>query len=63
MATFVATFERAYSCPSERLVDPLLEPIRRAIPYNGPVDFSPVIAVLILILIERIVLRALAVLL
>ncbi len=41
----------------DRIVDPLLEPIRRVVPSVGGVDFSPMILIFILILIDRAVLR------
>ena len=37
----------------DRMVDPLLEPIRRVVPTVGGVDISPMILILILLLIER----------
>lgn len=43
-----------------RLVDPILSPIRRFVkPFNG-IDFSPVIAILVVNLIESILTRLLA---
>jgi YggT family protein len=41
----------------DRIVDPLLEPIRRVVPSVGGVDFSPMILIFILILIDRALLR------
>ncbi len=41
----------------DRLVDPLLEPIRRVVPAVGGIDFSPMILIFILILIDRALLR------
>ena len=41
----------------DRLVDPLLEPIRRVIPSAGGLDLSPAVLILILILIDRILTR------
>lgn len=42
-----------------RLVDPILSPIRRFVkPFNG-IDFSPVIAILVVNLIESILIRLL----
>jgi len=36
-----------------RITEPLLRPIRRAMPSLGGIDISPVILILIIILIER----------
>ncbi len=41
----------------DRIVDPLLEPIRRVVPSVGGIDFSPMILIFILILIDRALLR------
>ncbi|MDQ7038790.1 MAG: YggT family protein [Aquificota bacterium] len=41
----------------DRIVDPLLEPIRRVVPAVGGIDFSPMILIFILILIDRALLR------
>ncbi len=46
----------------DRLVDPLLDPIRRTIRSTGPVDISPLIAILLLYVLEQLVVRALLVL-
>lgn len=40
----------------DRLVDPLLSPIKRIIPPIGNWDFSPIILLLLLQLLERILL-------
>jgi YggT family protein len=37
-----------------KIVEPLLKPIRRYLPQNGMADFSPMILVLILIVIQYI---------
>ncbi len=37
-----------------KIIEPLLKPIRRYLPQNGPVDFSPMILVLILIVVQYI---------
>ena len=37
----------------DRIVDPLLEPIRRVVPAVGGVDISPLILILLLLLMER----------
>ncbi len=45
-----------------RVTDPLLQPIRRALaPYQrgSPVDFSPLILIVLLSIVERILLRLL----
>lgn len=36
-----------------RLTDPLLEPIRKRLTPLGPVDFSPMVAIILLLLLER----------
>jgi YggT family protein len=38
----------------DRIVNPLLNPIRRLMPNTGPVDFSPVILVLALLILNQI---------
>lgn len=41
----------------DRLVEPMLRPIRRALPDLGGIDISPAVLIFILILIDRILLR------
>jgi YggT family protein len=41
------------------ITEPLLGPIRRMIPSAGGLDFSPIIAIILLQCVERIVLQAL----
>jgi YggT family protein len=41
------------------ITEPLLGPIRRMIPSAGGLDFSPIIAIILLQFVERIVLQAL----
>ncbi|MGQ9467199.1 MAG: YggT family protein [Anaerolineae bacterium] len=36
------------------ITEPLLAPIRRHLPYGGPVDFSPLILILLLWLAEQV---------
>ncbi|MCS7179457.1 MAG: YggT family protein [Anaerolineae bacterium] len=36
------------------ITEPLLAPIRRRLPYTGPVDFSPLVLILLLWLVEQI---------
>ncbi|MBC7226950.1 MAG: YggT family protein [Thermoflexales bacterium] len=36
------------------ITEPLLAPIRRRLPYMGPVDFSPMVLILLLWLVEQI---------
>lgn len=36
------------------ITEPLLAPIRRRLPYMGPVDFSPLVLILLLWLVEQI---------
>jgi YggT family protein len=38
----------------DRMVNPLLGPIRRVMPNTGPVDFSPVVLVLALLILNQI---------
>ncbi len=38
----------------DRLVEPLLAPIRRILPQTGPLDFSPLILVVVVQLIARV---------
>ena len=42
------------------ITEPLIGPIRRMIPSAGGLDFSPIIAIILLQFVERIVLQALA---
>lgn len=37
----------------DRIVDPMLAPIRRFLPVTGPVDFSPMILVIVIVLLSR----------
>ena len=41
----------------DRLVEPLLNPIRKAIPTIGNFDFSPVILIILLQVVEYLLLR------
>jgi len=38
----------------DRIVEPLLAPIRRIVPMTGPIDFSPMILMVLIILAARI---------
>ena len=38
----------------DRIIEPLLAPIRRVVPMTGPVDFSPMILMVLIILATRI---------
>jgi YggT family protein len=38
-----------------QLTEPLLAPIRRILPQNGGVDFSPMVALVVLLVAEQIV--------
>lgn len=40
---------------TDQLTEPLLSPIRRALPLAGGLDFSPFIAILLLQLVQRLV--------
>ena len=39
-----------------RLTNPILAPIRRIMPSTGGIDFSPMVALLIILLLQRLVL-------
>ena len=48
----------------DRLIDPVLEPIRRRVPTVGMIDFSPMILIVILVILDTIltgIIRSLAV--
>ncbi len=51
-------FGLSYAHPVMRflytITEPLLAPIRRHLPYMGPVDFSPLVLILLLWLVEQI---------
>ena len=38
-----------------RITEPILAPVRQIIPMAGPIDLSPIVAALILVLIQAIV--------
>jgi YggT family protein len=38
----------------DRIVEPLLAPIRRILPATGPVDFSPMLLIILIILVARV---------
>ncbi|HEY4718608.1 MAG TPA: YggT family protein [Anaerolineales bacterium] len=40
----------------DKVVEPMLAPIRRIMPFTGGVDFSPVVLILIIQLVGRLVL-------
>jgi YggT family protein len=42
-----------------RITDPVLEPIRSTLGMTGPVDFSPLVAILLLYVLEWALLRVL----
>lgn len=42
-----------------RIVDPILNPIRRILPQTGMVDFSPVVAIILVQILEFVVTRLL----
>lgn len=44
----------------DRLVDPMLAPIRRIMPYTGRLDFSPMVLILIIQLVGRLILGLMA---
>ncbi len=41
----------------DSIVDPLLRPIRQVLPTAGGIDFSPMVLIFILILIDRLLLK------
>ncbi len=41
----------------DRIVEPMLRPIRQVVPSLGGVDISPMILIIILLLIDRIIAR------
>lgn len=43
-----------------KITDPLIEPIRRRLPSAGGIDFSPLVAILLIWLVETILLTVLA---
>ncbi len=43
----------------DKIVDPMLQPIRRIIPAIGNIDFSPIVLLLVLQLMEYLILRIL----
>lgn len=51
-------FGLSYAHPVMRflytITEPLLAPIRRRLPYGGPVDFSPMVLILLLWLAEQV---------
>jgi YggT family protein len=40
------------------ITEPVFRPIRRILPNTGPIDFSPLVVIIILMIIERAVLPA-----
>jgi YggT family protein len=44
----------------DRVVEPMLMPIRRVLPYTGCIDFSPVILLLLVQLIGRLLIGVLS---
>ena len=42
-----------------RMTDPVLEPLRRVIPPLGPIDISPIVALLILQALQHFIVRTL----
>ncbi len=38
----------------DRIVNPFLEPIRRVVPLAGPMDFSPLVLILVVDILSRI---------
>lgn len=46
----------------DRVVEPLLRPIRQVLPSTGGLDFSPVILIFLIWIVERLLLQLLALL-
>lgn len=38
----------------DRIVDPILRPIRHILPATGPVDFSPMVLMILIVVVSRI---------
>lgn len=38
----------------DRIVEPMVAPIRRILPATGPVDFSPIVLIVLILLVARI---------
>lgn len=43
----------------DRVIDPMLAPIRRVLPATGPVDFSPMILIIVIVLLSRLLINIL----
>ncbi len=43
----------------DRIVDPMLAPIRRVLPATGPVDFSPMVLLILVVLLSRVIVSVL----
>lgn len=43
----------------DRIVEPILNPIRRVLPQTGILDFSPIVAILLINVLEYILVRVL----
>jgi YggT family protein len=39
----------------DRIIDPMLAPIRRVLPATGPIDFSPMILLIVIVLLSRMI--------
>lgn len=51
-------FVRAFLNALDRLTRPLYRPIRRILPDFGGIDFSPIVVILIIIVLDRLLLGA-----
>jgi YggT family protein len=51
-------FVRAFFNALERITAPLYRPIRRILPDFGGIDFSPIVVLLIIIVLDRLLLGA-----
>ncbi len=43
----------------DRVVEPMLSPIRRVLPMTGPIDFSPMILLIVIVLLSRVIVNVL----
>lgn len=55
--TYLLPPTNAVRAAMARVIEPMLEPIRRMLPTTGGLDFSPVILLLLIILVGRLLTR------
>ena len=51
-------FVRGFLTALDRITEPLYRPVRRILPDFGGIDFSPIVVVLIIIVLDRLLLGA-----